>query len=176
MDDDASYARLLRPVGQALDEIGMESFHLLIEGDDIVVRSRLPANTQEATPAASLKGLWRRLSGSQNAGAPGPFTAAELRYTPADIGRLEAQGQSKRRWPEAVAEAHSLSQILRAAGGFVDQKNGRLTSVRKEGPNITFEYESTSKRIVTEQFTVSGLYDFWVRMYLKRGGRPAPRY
>ncbi len=68
-------------------------------------------------------------------------------------------------------EAHSLSQILRAVGGIVDQKQGRFLSVIKEGQEITVEYESTLKQKIVEKFTSASLYDFWVRMYLRRSSR-----
>ena len=48
-----------------------------------------------------------------------------------------------------------------------------MLAVKKEEHNITIEYESALKRKIAEQFTVASLYDYWVKMYLKRRARPA---
>ena len=39
------------------------------------------------------------------------------------------------------------------------------------GQDITIEYESALKQNMTEKFTVATLYDYWVKMYLKRRQR-----
>jgi hypothetical protein len=83
----------------------------------------------------------------------------------------EAQRRRQGPGPGADSGAHTLSQILRAVGAFVDQKQGRLLAVTKEGQEISVEYESALKRRLTEKFTVASLYDFWVKMYLRRSGR-----
>ncbi|HET7393791.1 MAG TPA: hypothetical protein VFK25_08360, partial [Candidatus Binatia bacterium] len=54
---------------------------------------------------------------------------------------------------------------------LVDQKQGRLVSVRKDEEKIEIKYESPQKGTVTEDFTVATLYEYWVRMYLKRSNR-----
>jgi hypothetical protein len=81
---------------------------------------------------------------------------------------MDAAERAKRTAAGSTPEAHKLSQILRAAGGYVDQKGGRLLEVRKSFDDITIEYESALKKKMTEKFTVAGLYDFWVKMYLRR--------
>jgi hypothetical protein len=84
---------------------------------------------------------------------------------------METEAQSRRQAAGGRPEAHALSQVLRAVGAFVDQKQGRLTSVKMTGQDITIEYESALKQNLTEKFTVATLYDYWVKMYLKRRQR-----
>ena len=84
---------------------------------------------------------------------------------------MDSEGQKKRTGEPGSPEAHTLSQILRAVGAFVDQKQGNLSSVTKDGQDITIEYESALKRSMTEKFTVASLYDYWVKMYLRRRDR-----
>ena len=84
---------------------------------------------------------------------------------------MDDEGQSKRTGAPGSPEAHTLSQILRAVGAFVDQKQGRLLAVTKDGQEISIEYESALKRDLTEKFTVASLYDYWVKMYLRRRDR-----
>ncbi|HZD41946.1 MAG TPA: hypothetical protein VE131_14580, partial [Terriglobales bacterium] len=99
----------------------------------------------------------------------------ELRYTAEDIEQMERAGREKRGTSSGPAEAHAISQVLRATGDFVDQKQGRLIAVRKEDQTLTIEYESALKRKVSEELAISTLYDHWVRMYLKRSQRMAPK-
>jgi hypothetical protein len=40
-----------------------------------------------------------------------------------------------------------------------------------DGQDISIEYESALKRNLAEKFTVASLYDFWVKMYLRRRDR-----
>lgn len=44
-------------------------------------------------------------------------------------------------------------------------------AVTKEGQDIRIDYESALKRNLSEQFTVASLYDYWVKMYLRRRQR-----
>jgi hypothetical protein len=81
---------------------------------------------------------------------------------------MDREEQSKRKEAGGTPEAHALSQLLRAAGGYVDQKGGKLLEVRKANDEVTIEYESALRKKMTEQFTVSALYDYWVKMYLRR--------
>ena len=64
-----------------------------------------------------------------------------------------------------------LIHPARAVGAIVEQKQGRFLAVIKEGQEIVIEYESVSKRNTVEKFTVSSLYDYWVKMYLRRSER-----
>lgn len=180
MAHNARYAQLLRPIGQMLEGLGVDSFSLEVEGDDFVVRGRRPHEPPTKTPEVwTFRVLWQLIRGKR----PGPQSAAapssgvlELHYTADDIARMERAGREKRSAaPSGTPEAHALSQILRALGDFVDQKQGRLLAIRKEDQALTVDYESALKRNMSEELTVSTLYDHWVRMYLKRSQRTEPR-
>ncbi len=173
MATNITYAQLLRPVGQARESQRIETFTVTIEGEDVLVEGRKRTELQrESTP---LGGFWQIFRGGSKEPALAEQPAWESvvkRYTPADLQAMEEAAQIKRGTGSGTPDAHSPSQILRAVGNFVDQKQGRLLSLSKEDQNIAIEYESASKRTVSEKFTVSSLYDYWVRMYLKRSGRP----
>jgi hypothetical protein len=83
---------------------------------------------------------------------------------------MDDEGRSKR-GNLGSPDAHSASQIVRAVGAYVDQKQARLMSVRKDEEKIEIEYESPLRGKVTDDFTVATLYEYWVRMYLKRSNR-----
>ena len=164
----ASYSQQLRPVGQRLEALGIESFTLRLEGDTYVVSGQKRSGPQRN----SARNLWQRLRRASNlSSAPPPFEAQELRFSLGELSRLDDDGLEQRSAAGGSAEAHSLSQILRAVGAFVEQKQGRLIGVMKDGLETAIENESALHRNITEKFTVSSLYDFWVKMYLRRSER-----
>jgi hypothetical protein len=159
---------LLRPVGQALESLQMQSFSLTMEGDAVVVRGR--KRRDQSVDKLSSRGFWQLLRSSRTAEAD-EWEAVELRYTPEQLTHMDDEGRSKRGADLSSPNAHSLSHIVRAVGDFVDQRQARLLSVRKDEQNIEIEYEMPGKGRVTEDFTVATLYEYWVRMYLKRSSR-----
>jgi hypothetical protein len=173
MSAEFNFSQLLRPVGQMLEPLQIESFSLKVEDRGIAVYAERHETPQPA-PNVSLKVTWQifRRKKVESAQDPQPSSGTlEIHYTHEDIARMDDEGQSKRTGAPGSPEAHTLSQILRAVGAFVDQKQGRLLSVAKEGQEISIEYESALKRALTEKFTVASLYDYWVKMYLRRRER-----
>jgi hypothetical protein len=167
-----NFAQLLRPVGQMLEPLKLESFSLKIDDSGVYVSGRKREERPTSpVPEVSLRVVWQALRRKQ----PEPASEAqpssgvlELRYAQDDIERMDTEEQSKRTGAGGTPEAHTLSQILRAVGGYVDQKGGRLLEVRKAEDEVTIEYESALRKKMTEQFTVASLYDYWVKMYLRR--------
>jgi hypothetical protein len=159
--------QLLRPVGQALESLQMHSFLLTMEGDAVVVRGH--KHRDQPADKSPPRGFWRLIRSSQTAEI-NEREPVELRYTPEQLSHMDEEGRSKRGNVNSP-NAHSVSQVVRAVGAFVDQKQARLMSVHKDEQKIEIEYESPLKGRITEEFTVATLYEFWVRMYLKRSSR-----
>jgi hypothetical protein len=159
--------QLLRPVGQALESLQMQSFSLTMDGDAVVVRGH--KHRDQPVDKLSRRGFWQLLRSSRTAEID-EREAVELRYTPEQLSHMDKEGRSKR-GELSSPNAHSVSQVVRAVGAFVDQKQARLISVHKDEQKIEIEYESTPKGRITEEFTAATLYEFWVRMYLKRRSR-----
>lgn len=172
MDNSKTYMQLLRPVGQALESSGMESFLLIMEEGAVLVKGH--RRREKAPDPSSAGGFWRFFRSRSEVSSPGDGAAetVELRYSYDELSRMDEEGRAKR-GQLATADAHSLPQIIRAVGAFVDQKQARLVSVRKELQKIEVEYESAASRR-TEEFSVPSLYEFWVQMYLKRRNRTEP--
>jgi hypothetical protein len=172
MPPSINFSQLLRPVGQMLEPVKLESFTLKIDDVSVYVSGR---KQEESKPPpvrdVSLRVVWQALrrKRTEPAAELQPSSGIiELRYTPEDIERMDAQGKSNRMGGSGTPEAHTLSQLLRAVGGYVDQKGGRLLEIKKINDEITVEYESALRKKLTETFTVAGLYDYWVKMYLRR--------
>lgn len=145
----------------------MESFSLTMEGDTVIVRGRKRKN--QAVDNLSRRGFWQLLRSNRTAEVD-EWESVELRYTPEQLSHMDDEGRSKR-GNLGSPDAHSPSQIVRAVGALVDQKEARLMSVRKDEEKIQIEYESPLKGRVNEDFTVATLYEYWVKMYLKRSNR-----
>lgn len=174
MPVDFSFAQLLRPVGQMLEPLQIDSFSLKVEDAGIAVFADKPAVTQPTPQSVSLKVSWQIFRRKKVEPEPEPQPSSgslEIHYSHDEIARMDSAGQGRRSGAPGSPEAHTLSQILRAVGAFVDQKQGRLLGVVKEGQDISIEYESALRRALTEKFTVASLYDYWVKMYLRRRER-----
>jgi hypothetical protein len=173
MPADFSFSQLLRPVGQMLESLQIESFSLKVEDQGVAVFAERP-ETPTPAPNLSLKVSWQifRRKKAEPEPEPQPSSGSlELHYSHEDIARVDSEGQTRRSGKAGSPEAHTLSQILRAVGAFVDQKQGRLLGVTKDGHDLSIEYESVFKRASIEKFTVASLYDYWVKMYLRRRAR-----
>jgi hypothetical protein len=171
MNEKLSYAQILRTVGQMLEGLEIHSFTLKIERNDLTVSTHQSPRSREKR----LRVFWQILRGKRggSSGSHNPASGVlEFHYTGEDIVRLDFEAQVKRGPGAGTPEPHSLSQLLRAVGGIVDQNAGNLLAVRKENQNIEFDYRSALNATVTQQFTVPGLYDYWVKMYLRRSKRP----
>jgi hypothetical protein len=172
MSAQPNYSQLLRPIGEVLESLGVQSFVLTAEGDDFSVRGHKPRSNEKK----ALRSIWSLLSGKESCsgGKPTPSSdVLDLRYTRDDIARLEGEAKGKRNASASggAPQPNAISQILRACGAFVDQKQGRILAVKKADDSITIEYESYRNEKVSDQFTVASLYDFYVNMYLKRRDR-----
>jgi len=116
--------------------------------------------------------LWQRLLGaSKPTATPSTVEPVDKLFSFEDLARIDVDAQQKRSASPSGSDAHSLSQILRAVGALVEQKQGRFMSVTKEGQDIAIEYQSMANRNTVERYTVSSLYDYWVKMYLRRKDR-----
>ncbi len=156
-----------------LESLQIESFSLKVEDRGVAVYAEKHETPQPAANV-SLKVSWQifRRKKAESAQDTQPSSGTlEVHYTHEDIARMDDEGQSKRTGALGSPEAHTLSQILRAVGAFVDQKQGRLLAVTKDGQEISIEYQSALNRDLTEKFTVASLYDYWVKMYLRRRDR-----
>jgi len=165
------YAVLLRPIGQMLEALRIDSFALELYSAGFIIRDKT-RNRAQLTPRE--RAFLAQLHMSHTASldkkdalrlAAGVF---EWHLTPGDIGRLEQEGRERRRTNKQAPDSHSISQILRVIGSMLDQKGGHMSYVSKEEQIVTVEYALPGGKKTTEEYSVPLLYDRWVRMYKKR--------
>lgn len=169
--DPLIYTQLLRPVGQLLESLRIDSFAITLDQDGVMIRDKT-RNRAQVTPRE--RAFLAELE-SHHLGAQGKAQARrmaegvlEWRLEWADIERLERGGKSQRRNSGQTPEANSLPQILRVLGEVVDRKRGQLLSISKEADLLRLEYQASNGKKVAEDFTMAMLYDHWVRMYKRR--------
>lgn len=138
-----SYAQILRAIGQDLESTRLRYFDITVEGENYLVRSETSAEP------------------------------LELRYALEDIGRLERQGRARRSDPSRTPDFSSLSQVLRAIGHYIDDKDGYLLGVSKKAPSLgarvlSVQYKTTTGSRTNEEFSASGIQGICVRMYKQR--------
>jgi hypothetical protein len=170
-----SLSQILRSVGQMLEPLNVESFALRVDSGRVSVRANRRVERQtQPSPDLSLRVVWQALRPKKPDALDEPKPSSgvvELTYSHDDIARIDNEGKSKQNESGSKPDAHALSQILRAVGAYVDQKQGSLMAVTKDGQDIKIEYHLPSNQKLTETFTVSSLYDFWIKMYLRRRDR-----
>ena len=143
-----SYSEILRVIGQDLEIRGIKAFDIQDEGERVFVQC-----------------------GYQDPPAATPVT---LYYTARDIEELKPQGTEKRGQPSKQGDFFTLSQTLRAIGGYVDQKKARLIRLSNNdcpGADVVFriEYETRERERVVDDRSGSAIYDLCVNMYKRRG-------
>jgi hypothetical protein len=143
-----NYSEILRVIGQDLETRGIKAFDIRDEGARILVQCGY-----QVPPAA---------------------TPVTLYYTPRDIAELKPQGAEKRGQSSKPGDFFTLSQTLRAIGGYVDQKKARwLRLSNNDCPtaDVVFriEYETREGERLVEDRSGSAIYDLCVNMYKRRG-------
>lgn len=160
------YEVTLRAIGQALEVLGVESFELVLEGENFVVYGgpeSAPAG--EKAPARRLR-LFRRKQ-KQNKPRRG-FYISGMRFRESDISRLDRQGRDIRISAERCPDTNSLSHGLRMIGAHIDTTGVRLLGVVREKGLFTVWHKSRSSGKLKQIFTHANLYDLWVHLYKKR--------
>lgn len=174
----SSYAIPLRAIGQALEALQVEAFNLEREGDDYLVRSWPKAILWEGLPSQAgpnddVPAVGGSLSNSlppreEFSGVRTSSAEMNLRYTPKDIEQLEREGQEKRSNPNKLPDGHSMSELLRAAGDYVEQREACLLGISWRGQSISIVYETAEGRRELDVFSLSSMYDYWQLLCLRR--------
>jgi hypothetical protein len=176
------YEHILRAVGQGLEALSVEAFDLEVANNIFLIQGTATLKESEKPNAPKLSAFKKAfLDICHISKKPGtPETPAEkagassrslrLEFTQKDIDKLEHDGQALRSDWEASPLAHSLPQLLRTIGWYVDHNQGRLHKLSKNGDSLTVSYIASIDIGKTEIFTLLQLYDMWVHLYKRRKG------
>jgi hypothetical protein len=150
MNPTNTYDQALRAIGQALEAQHVIAFSLKSEGASFVVQG-------EAAKNRTVLALLRREK---------PFR--QRNFSAHDINRLEHEGRARRKDPNRLPNFHSLSNILRAVGAYIDLNRGRLLEVCKHDQIVMILFQNQKGHPQLEERTTRFLSDLGVRLYQKR--------
>ena len=171
------YEHTLRAIGQGLESLSLEAFDLEVAGDTFSIRGIRTRKESEKSPAKKLKTFKKAFldicSSSKAAAQPatpgvkasGPSRLLRLEFTQADIDKLEREGQALRSDWERSPLSHSLPQVLRTVGWYVDHKKCQLHKISKTGETLSVSYTGSLGTQKLETLTLVEIYDMWVHLY-----------
>lgn len=176
------YEHILRAIGQGLESLSLEAFDLEVAGDTFAIRGIPTRQESEKLPVTKLKAFKKtfleicntsktlRRTATPTVKVPGPSRLLRLNFTQADIDKLEREGQALRSDWECSPLSHSLPQILRTVGWYVDHKKGQIHKISRSGDTLTVSYTGSLGTQKLETFTLVEIYDMWVHLYKQRKG------
>jgi hypothetical protein len=168
-----SYAKELRALGQALEGRNVTFLDLEIQGGIYVVRGKAVA-TKEAE--SSFSSFVRDLIFAVGTKSKEKVAVPDinLRFTPQQIEDLDRAGQQKRQVASKMPDPYSISQILRGAGSYLDNREQTcLVGISVKDQWVTLRYQTSEGRLEQAKQDLEYFYNYWVKMYLRRGNRPA---
>lgn len=176
------YEHILRAIGQGLESLSLEAFDLEVAGVAFSIRGIPTLKESEKLPVTKLKAFKDAFldicntsktpprSATRSIKVPGPSRLLRLEFTQADIDKLEREGQALRSDWERSPLSHSLPQVLRTVGWYVDHKKCQLHKISKTGGTLTVSYTGSLGTQKLETLTLVEIYDMWVHLYKKRKG------
>ena len=160
-----SHSQALRVIGQNLVSINCDSFDLITTGDDYVVT---PHPSEATVSVPSKKPFLAQLLGNRFLRAKaGRRASTRLLFSRSGILISNLERQAKRRIGSPT-DVRDLSFVLRVLGDYLDKKSAREFSISWSAHLITLRHNGKE-----ELFTRENVYDFGIRMYLKRSNRPS---
>ena len=169
-----NYARRLRALGQAIEKFSFSAFDLELRSGTYLVKGT-------ATPTANLKFSFPRFVREllRGAAAEPTLTCADsqvdLCFSPDEIEHFDSRGKIKRQDASRMPDPYSISQILRGAGSYLDNRDVTiLNRISLKGKWVTVSYETAEGRLEQAQQDLEYFYDYWVKMYLRRSNRLKP--
>ena len=165
------FAHQLRALGQALEKFSFSAFDLELKSGIYLVTGR--AHSTENIKF-SFSGFVRELL--RGSTVPPTLTCSEgqvdLRFSSEEIERFDVRGRIKRQDPGKMPDPYSLSQILRGAGSYLDNRDiTSLVGISLKGKWVTVSYQTAEGQLEQAQQDLEYFYDYWVKMYLRRSNR-----
>lgn len=154
-----SYDQVLRNIGQSLEAQRITTFELSREGDRFLVKGE--PERENSLLDALLN--WQRRRRSEG-------LAGSLSFTAQDIEQLERQGQARRSRSHRLPDFHSLPNMLRTVGSYLELKNAQLVEIRKRPLSVTILSRNKDGFPDYEERTVASFYDLFLELHGRRRG------
>jgi hypothetical protein len=158
MQSRPAYHQQLRSVGQSLEAQRISVFELSCDGERIVVKGQ---PDKETSLLAALRN-WQKQRRSDGLNA-------SLSYTGLDIEQIDLQGRGKRSQLNRLPDFHSLANMLRTVGWYLDLKGSELLELHKHQLSVTIISRDKNGYPQYEERTIASFYDLFVRLHGQRG-------
>jgi hypothetical protein len=173
-----NYSRILRVVGQRLEPLRPETYEVVCYDNCYLVRCRVKEDKQgkkeeekKVRGLAAFLRLWREPENPSTAQKSNEATSmnVEFLYSLEELSHQDEERQEPRRDANAMPDPYSLSNTLRAVGGFLDRKPDiKLLFASNRGQEIVILYETKGGVRHLEEYPISAIYEVWVKEYVKR--------
>jgi hypothetical protein len=162
------HAKSLRIIGQSLEVAKVGVFALETDGPNYILRSGSLTETAEWI-------LRHALSPNDTSGQSARPSAANrpVRFTPADILRLDEQAQRQRRndlYPNPQGFSR-LSQLLRALGDHLDQTKVSTFQISWTHDSVSVVFESVDTQSDSRTFSTEKLQELGSHLRFRRSSR-----
>ncbi|HEY6368792.1 MAG TPA: hypothetical protein VI585_28740 [Candidatus Binatia bacterium] len=172
-----NYSKILRVVGQKLEPLRPETYEVVCYGNCYLVRCRVKEESRDnKEKEKKVRGLgaflrlWREPE-TPSAAEPNDGTSmnVEFLYSLEELSREDEELKEPRRDNSAMPDPYSLSNTLRAVGVFLDRKPDiKLLFASNRDQEVVILYETKQGVRNLEEYPISGIYEFWVKEYVKR--------
>lgn len=152
-----SYDQVLRNIGQSLEAQRITTFELSHQGERFIVKGE---PERENSLLDTLRN-WQRRRRSEG-------LAESLSFSGQDIEQLERQGRANRARPNRLPDFHSLSNMLRMVGSYLDLKNAELVEVHKRPLSVTILSRNKNGHPDYEERTIASFYDLFLKLHQGR--------
>jgi hypothetical protein len=170
--DPREFAKELRALGQAIEKFSFSAFDLQIDSGIYVVTGR--AIMPEESVRFSFSRFVRELLRGSDPTATVTTKAGQidLRFTPEEIEKFDVRGRVKRQDAGKMPDPYSISQILRGAGSYLDNRDATsLVGITLKDRWVTVNYQTAEGRLAQAKQDLEYFYDYWVKMYMRRSNR-----
>jgi hypothetical protein len=176
------YEHILRAIGQGLESLSLDAFDLEVTNDICSIQGTPTQKESEEPTVPKLNAFKKAFLGICHSSKTTPSSASPaqrftrssasllLQFTHADIDKLERDGQALRSDWERSPLSHSLPEVLRTVGWYVDDKKGQLKQISRRGETLSVSYTGPLGTQRIETFTLVQIYDMWVHLYKRRKG------
>ena len=165
-----NFARQLRALGQALEKFSFLVFDIEIENGiyRVVAKGSAAERKRRLSVLRAIGELFRRSDPTRIH----PDRQPDLRFTPEEIEKFDLHGKSRRQDAGKTPDPYSISQLLRGAGCYLDNRDvSERATISFAGRWITIRYETPDKQAANARHDLEYFYDCWVQMYLRRSNR-----
>jgi hypothetical protein len=164
------FARQLRALGQALERFSFSAFEIEVENGiySVVAKAGATERKGRLSVFGAIGGFFRRSDATRTRSD----RQVDLRFTPEEIEKFDLHGRSRREDAGKTPDPYSISQLLRGAGCYLDNRNvSERVTISFAGRWITIRYETPDKQAANARHDLEYFYDCWVQMYLRRSNR-----